>query len=134
MDDHTTILKELSDIKASLAVNTNETSNIKTTVGEVKVSVKEVDTKLGIQNGRVRTLEDWSKDAQKIIESTSKLANETANNYKNDKIKVWTTITLVIALWGILVIVGTFTFKYFASKTVADILSTYNITSNETNN
>lgn len=36
------ILKELSDIKSSLSVNTNETSNIKATVNEIKTTVKEI--------------------------------------------------------------------------------------------
>lgn len=36
------ILKELSDIKANLAVNSNETQNIKTTIGEVKTDLKEI--------------------------------------------------------------------------------------------
>lgn len=41
--DHTqTILKELSDIKASLAVNTNETANIKASVAEIKIDVREI--------------------------------------------------------------------------------------------
>lgn len=36
------ILKELSDIKASLAVNTSETANIKGTIGEIKQVIKEI--------------------------------------------------------------------------------------------
>lgn len=38
----TAILKELSDIKASLAVNTNETANIKASIGEIKGDIKEI--------------------------------------------------------------------------------------------
>ena len=41
-DQSTAILKELSDIKASLAVNTNETGNIKQRVTELQVDVKEI--------------------------------------------------------------------------------------------
>lgn len=37
-----TILKELSEIKSSLAVNTNETGNIKTSIEEIKTTVKEI--------------------------------------------------------------------------------------------
>lgn len=37
-----TIMKELSDIKASLAVNTNETANIKGSIGEIKSDIKEI--------------------------------------------------------------------------------------------
>lgn len=36
------VLKELSDIKSSLAVNTNETANIKTSITEIKVDIKEI--------------------------------------------------------------------------------------------
>ena len=37
-----TILKELSDIKVSIAVNTNDTANIKTAMGEIRVDIKEI--------------------------------------------------------------------------------------------
>lgn len=40
--NNTTILKELSDIKSSLAVNTSETSNIKATIGEIKSDVRDI--------------------------------------------------------------------------------------------
>jgi hypothetical protein len=36
------VLKELSDIKASLAVNTNETANIKGSVTEIKTDIREI--------------------------------------------------------------------------------------------
>lgn len=38
------IMKELSDIKASLAVNTNETQNIKNSIAEIKSDMKEIKT------------------------------------------------------------------------------------------
>ncbi len=42
-NSHTaTIMKELSDIKSSLAVNTNETANIKGRIGEIQSDVKEI--------------------------------------------------------------------------------------------
>ncbi len=41
-DQSTAILKELSDIKSSLAVNTNETANIKQRVTELQVDVKDI--------------------------------------------------------------------------------------------
>ena len=37
-------MKELSDIKASLSVNTNETQNIKASISEIKVDIKEIKT------------------------------------------------------------------------------------------
>jgi hypothetical protein len=36
------IMKELSDIKSSLAVNTNETANIKASIGEIKGDIKDI--------------------------------------------------------------------------------------------
>lgn len=36
------IMKELSDIKASLAVNTNETANIKQSISDIKIDIKEI--------------------------------------------------------------------------------------------
>jgi hypothetical protein len=36
------LMKELSDIKASLAVNTNETQNIKSSITEIKIDIKEI--------------------------------------------------------------------------------------------
>lgn len=36
------IMKELSDIKTNLAVNTNETGNLKATLGEIKISVGQI--------------------------------------------------------------------------------------------
>lgn len=36
------ILKELSDIKSSLAVNTNETANIKSSITEIKADMKDI--------------------------------------------------------------------------------------------
>lgn len=38
----TAILKELSDIKSSLAINTTETANIKGTISEVKADIKDI--------------------------------------------------------------------------------------------
>lgn len=36
------IMKELSDIKASLAVNTNETANIKSNISDIKGDIREI--------------------------------------------------------------------------------------------
>lgn len=41
-DQSTAILKELSDIKANLAVNSNETANIKASIGEIKIDIREI--------------------------------------------------------------------------------------------
>ena len=39
---HLAVLKELSDIKASIAVNTTETANIKFTVSEIKSDIRDI--------------------------------------------------------------------------------------------
>lgn len=91
--NHTTML---ADIKASLAVNTNETSNIKTRVVEMQADVKETKTAVQVQNGRVRTLEDWCKEAQKIIETNSR----GISGLKTTRIQIWTSITILLVLGG----------------------------------
>ena len=66
------IMKELSDIKSSLAVNTNETSNIKATVNEIKQTIKDIQNRYITQEDhkilsdtvfdhetRIRKLELW---------------------------------------------------------------------------
>lgn len=100
---HGAVLRELSDIKSSLAVNTNETKHIKDGVEEIKTEVKEVKQKVEFQNGRVRTLEDWTKDAQKIIENTSKVANGISLDYKVNKTRIWTAILVIIFLGGAII-------------------------------
>jgi len=40
--NHGTVLKELSDIKSFLAVNTSETANIKSTITEIKTDIREI--------------------------------------------------------------------------------------------
>ncbi len=40
--DTSAILKELSDIKSNLAVNSSETINIKSTIAEIKVDLRDI--------------------------------------------------------------------------------------------
>lgn len=41
-DNQSVLLKELSDIKSSLAVNTSETANIKGSITEIKTDIREI--------------------------------------------------------------------------------------------
>lgn len=41
-EENHSLMKELSDIKASLAVNTNETQNIKKSMDEIKSDIREI--------------------------------------------------------------------------------------------
>ena len=72
------IMKELSDIKTSLAVNTTETQNIKETINEVKTDVKEMKKNYINQEQhnelikRVSTLEDKT-EAQENSTTTLKV-------------------------------------------------------------
>lgn len=102
-NSHMLMMKELSEIKSSLAVNTNETSNIKARVAEIQADGKEALQAIKIQNGRVRTLEDWSTDAKKIIENTAKTANETHADYKVDKVRLWTAMAVILFLGGTII-------------------------------
>lgn len=44
-DSKGNVMKELSDIKSSLAVNTSETQNIKGSIAEIKSDIREIKTK-----------------------------------------------------------------------------------------
>ena len=41
-NEHPSVMKELSDIKASLAVNTSETKNIKDSISEIKSDMRDI--------------------------------------------------------------------------------------------
>jgi len=94
------VMRELGDIKTSLAVNTNETSNIKSSVGKIEIDTKETKTAVQFQNGRMTKLEEWSKEAQKVIESTTKIASETLGNYRTDRVKIWTAVAVLLVVGG----------------------------------
>ncbi len=93
-----TILKELSDIKASLAVNTSETQNIKGTISEIKVDIRDIKTNAVTQD-QFKTVVESHADHEKRIRVLE--VNVT-------KILTWGTIGL--ALIGIIQFVLS---KYF---------------------
>ncbi len=51
------VLKELSDIKASLAVNTEATKNIKESMVEMKTDIREIKTD-GVTQSQLKVLSD----------------------------------------------------------------------------
>jgi uncharacterized coiled-coil DUF342 family protein len=60
------VLKELSDIKSSLAVNTNETANIKGSISEIKSDIKDIKADVVTRrefNDTVNTLRKESGEA-----------------------------------------------------------------------
>jgi len=92
------ILKELSDIKASLAVNTSETANIKITIGEIKADIREIKTKT-VSQEQHKELADVVSDHEGRIRS-----NET------NITRVLTFGTVCLIILGLLEFVLT---KYF---------------------
>lgn len=122
-NNHSAILRELSDIKSSLSVNTNETSNIKASVTEIKADVKDLKGKVEFQNGRVRTLEDWAKEAQKIIETNAKVTA----SYSMDKAKIWVAITLLLFLGGTIITLSIMAINSKIEKGINDALASYEI-------
>lgn len=64
------IMKELSEIRTNLAVNTNETQNIKSTITEVKTSVSQIQQDFVSRrefNDRSSTIEEQISPLKKIV-------------------------------------------------------------------
>lgn len=60
-------------------------------------------------NGRVTAQEEWTKEAKKIIESNA----EVLSNYKTDKTKIYTAITVCMIFIGT---IGTLYYSLVSSK------------------
>lgn len=121
------ILNKLGEIATSLAVNTSETGNIKNKVEEIKVDLKELKQKVEFQNGRVTKTEEWSKEAQKIIENTNKLASETAISYKVDKTRLWASIAVLTFLGGTIITLSIMAINSKIKDGIDSALSQYDI-------
>lgn len=96
------ILGQLNKISESLAVNTTETTNMKESLRKIETTVAKIDDKVGVQNGRVRTLEDWSIEAKKIIEATA----TSSIDYKINKTRLWTAVALIVFFGGTIITLG----------------------------
>lgn len=83
------IMKELSDIKSSLAVNTNETSTIKNNINEIKGDIKE------IKNDFVNRRE--FNEALKTLREEIKVGDTETK-------RIWKIIYFIIAPFGLAVI------------------------------
>lgn len=94
---------------------------------EIKSDVKEAKQGITVQNGRVRTLEDWSHDAQKMIENTTAIANETLSSYKVDKVRLWTAITVMLFVGGAIITLSIMAIDSKIQTGISDALSTYDI-------
>lgn len=70
--DHpsTVIMKELSDIKTNLAVNTNETGNIKSSLSKIEASVNQIQAEFVSRrefNDRMTTVEEQISPLKKVV-------------------------------------------------------------------
>jgi hypothetical protein len=132
--NHILIMNKLGDIQTSLAVNTNETANMKKDVGEIKTDVRENVKQAKETNGRVTRLEDWSKEAQKIIENTTKIASDTANNYKTDKTRIWSAVGVLLFLGGTIITLAIMAINSKIKEGIDNALSGKYIIENVQNN
>jgi hypothetical protein len=60
------IMKELSDIKESLATNTEATSNVKIAIGEIKVDIREIKNN-SVTQEQHKELTELIKDHEKRV-------------------------------------------------------------------
>lgn len=90
------IMRELSGIKSSLAVQTSETVNIKESISEIKIDIKEIKTGY-ITADQHRTLTDCTEDHEERIRT------------------VETSITKILT-WGSALVVAVGILEYFADK------------------
>jgi phage-related tail protein len=95
------IMKELSDIKSSLATNTNETKNIKETVNEVKKVVNDMQSKY-ITQEHLKLLDDNYKkqfcDVKEISDDHEKRIRSNERNIV--RILTWGSIVAFIISLG----------------------------------
>lgn len=67
------IMKELSDIKSNLAVNTNETANMKLVVNKIEASVSAIQSDFVSRrefNDRLTTIEEQISPLRRILYTT----------------------------------------------------------------
>jgi hypothetical protein len=124
--------KEMSDIKQILAVQAEKHSQIESTLHEIKEimidtneKVNKVDEKVGFQNGRVRKLEDWSINAQKIIDSVSVIDKSVTTIDKDvsvSKARIWTAIGVFLLLGGVIITLGTMAIDNKIDKGIKEAL------------
>lgn len=101
------VLQKLGEIDKNLALNTLATSNQQTLMEKIDATVQKLDDKVGVQNGRVRTLEDFSANAKKILESVT----ESSLDYKINKTRLWTALAVFFFLGATIVTLTIMVFK-----------------------
>ena len=96
-------------------------------LSEIKEDVRDTRDKVAIQNGRVRLLEDWSQDAQDLIQKTSDVASSTLESYKIDKARFWTAITILTLVGGTLIALSVMAINSKIKEGISEALSVYEV-------
>ncbi len=94
---------------------------------EIKEDGKKTSERVGIQNGRMVKIEEWSNEAKVIIENTTKIANETAINYRTDKTRIWAVITVLIFLGGTIITLAIMAIDAKIKEGITEALSKYEV-------
>ena len=94
------ILKELSDIKVSLGVNTNETQNIKSSIGEIKSDIHEIKANYITQEQHTQLVTNLNTHSSANDKTTADHENRIRNNETNiTKIMTWgSALVLLIGI------------------------------------
>lgn len=92
----------LKDMKDSVQI-------IHDDIKEIKQDGKETGEKVGFQNGRVRKLEDWAIEAQKVIEANLLVVN----TLKTDKSKIQGGLKVIATIAVIIPIICTTIFGLY---------------------
>ncbi len=100
----------LADMKTTVQV-------IHDDIKEIKVDGKDTKEKVGIQNGRVRKLEDWAINAQKIIETST----NNIDVFEKDKAAIKGGYRVTVAIAVIVPIVCTTMFGLYLKVRDNDI-------------
>jgi hypothetical protein len=116
------IMNKLADIQTSLAVNTNETSNTKLVVAKIEVVLSEIAKQTKETNGRVSKLEEWSSQTKTVIDNTTRIANETYNNYKTDKTRIWSAVGVLLFLGGTIITLSIMAINSKIKQGISDAL------------
>lgn len=88
------ILKELSDIKSNLAVNANETTNIRNSLGEMRVDIKEIKSDFVSRRESNEAFKEI-KDTIVAIKKTEEAQDLVIDGLKS-KINIWAGAFAVI--------------------------------------
>lgn len=90
---------------------------------EVRDDGKETRVQATKTNGRVSTLEEWSKEAKQIIDASSKVIID----YGKEKVKVWTAISILLFLGGAIITLSVMAIDNKIENGIEKALSNYEI-------